>query len=105
MTTKRPPPESGTPTSAERQEEQHTGQSTQDRQRLNDAIGKRVVDTLGRPGGLHTTQVRWLWDNRYRVNVFVGADAASAKVAHSYFLTADDDGNILESVPQLTKQY
>jgi hypothetical protein len=39
------------------------------------------------------------------VNVLVGAEAASAKVAHSYFLVADLDGNIVESTPTITRRY
>jgi hypothetical protein len=46
-----------------------------------------------------------LWEDHYRVNVFVGVDAASAKVANSYFLVADIDGNILTSTPKITRQY
>jgi hypothetical protein len=50
-------------------------------------------------------QVRSLWGDHYRVNVFVGPDPAMAKVAHSYFLVADGDGNILASTPTITRQY
>jgi hypothetical protein len=35
----------------------------------------------------------------------VGAETASAKVLHSYFLVADLDGNIIESTPKITRQY
>jgi hypothetical protein len=38
------------------------------------------------------------------VNILVGLDAASVKVAHSYFLVADSDGNILASTPKITRQ-
>jgi hypothetical protein len=68
-------------------------------------IGEWVLQTLGEPAGLHGVQVRRLWEGHYRVNVLVGADAASAKVAHSYFLTADGDGDIVGSTPKITKQY
>src|SRR5438067_8467413 len=44
-------------------------------------------------------------ENSYRVNVFVGENVASAKVAHSYFLTADGNGNIIESTPKITTRY
>ena len=50
-------------------------------------------------------QVRLLWEKYYRVNVFIGPDAASAKVAHSYFVGVDGDGHIAESNPKITKQY
>ena len=45
-------------------------------------------------------QVRLLWEDHYRVNILVGLDAASAKVAHSYLVTADSDGNIVAATPK-----
>jgi hypothetical protein len=78
---------------------------TEQQQKLDALIGKRVIDTLGKPGGLHKVQVRRLWDDHYRVNVLIGEDAASAKIANSYFLEADSDGNIVRSTPKITKQY
>jgi hypothetical protein len=76
-----------------------------DRERLKAAVGKRVMDTLGQPGDLHKVQVRWLWEDHYRLNVFVGPDAASAKVANSYFLVTDDEGNIIASTPPIRREY
>jgi hypothetical protein len=61
--------------------------------------------TLGAPGDLLQVQVRLLWADHYRVNVFVGLDAASARVANSFFLVADSDGNITASTPKITRQY
>jgi hypothetical protein len=72
---------------------------------LNALIGKQVLNTLGQPDGLVKTQVRPLWHDHFRVNVFVGLDAASAKVAHSYFLVVDGDGTIIASTPKITRQY
>jgi hypothetical protein len=66
-------------------------------------IGEQIVQNLGRPADLHRVQVRRLWENFFRVNILVGPDAASAKVAHSYFLKVDGDGNILESTPKMQK--
>jgi len=74
-------------------------------QHLHGVIEKHVMQTLGRPGDLQRVQVRRLWDDRYRVNVVVGLDAASAKIPHSYFLVVDGDGNIVASNPAIAKQY
>ncbi len=90
---------------AQEQGKQHVDQEKQARQQRKAVIRKNVIDTLGQPHGLHGVQVRHLWEDHYRVNVFVGVDAASAKVAHSYFLVADSDGNILASTPKITRQY
>ena len=75
------------------------------REMLNALVGEQVLHALGEPGGLLKVQVRPLWEGNYRVNVFVGVDAASARVANSYFVVADGDGNILESTPKVRRQY
>ncbi len=85
------------------QDKQHKDQDKQDRQELNTTIGKHILLTLGELGDLYRVQVRRLWDDHYRVNVLLGADASSVKVAHSYFLVADSNGNILTSTPKLKK--
>jgi hypothetical protein len=68
-------------------------------------IREQVMHTLGEPAGLHNVQVRRLWEDHYRVNVLVGVDAASAKVAHSYFLVADHNGSIIASTPNIRREY
>jgi hypothetical protein len=91
--------------SSQQQDNQHREQEKQTRQQRKTAIGKQVIHNLGQPGQLHGVQVRHLWGDHYRVNILVGLDAASAKVAHSYFLVADGDGNILTSTPKIIRQY
>ena len=85
--------------------EQHIDLERHKRETLNALIGERVIHTLGEPGDLLQVQVRRLWENHYRVNILIGADVASGKVANSYFLLAADDGNILQSTPKILKQY
>ena len=85
--------------------EQHKDQERHKRETLNALIGERVIHTLGEPGDLLQVQVRRLWENHYRVNILIGADVASGKVANSYFLQADGDGNNLQSTPKILKQY
>jgi hypothetical protein len=80
-------------------------QQLEESRSLEAAIRENVMRGLGRPAGLHQVQVRPLWDTNYRVNVFVGADAASAKVADSFFLTAGPDGEVLASTPAITRRY
>jgi hypothetical protein len=75
------------------------------RDKLEVLIGEQVLHVLGKPHDLLRVQVRELWPGNYRVNVLLGADMASARVAYSYFLAADSDGNITSSVPQIVKQY
>ncbi len=75
------------------------------RDNLDALIGEQILHTLGEPGDLLRVQVRRLWEDHYRVNVFVGADLASARLAHSYFVVTDVDGYIAMSIPEITKQY
>jgi len=72
---------------------------------LEAVVGKNVMHDLGRPAGLHHVQSRRVFADNYRVNVFVGADAASAKVAHSFFVAADADGKVIGSTPAITRRY
>src|SRR5262249_57241984 len=90
---------------AEQKEKQPAASAKQESRRREVAIGDRVLDALGRPPLLHRVQVRGLSGDCYRVNVFVGPDAGSAKLAHSYFVKADGDGNITASSPEITRQY
>jgi hypothetical protein len=91
------------PTTQEREQLRDLKQHRRDT--LNALIGEQLIHTLGAPGDLLKVQVRRLWANKYRVNIFVGVDVVTAKVAHSYFLSVDANGNIMESTPKITKQY
>lgn len=87
------------------EEEQVALQKRSEGDHLAEVVCKNVMSGLGRPVGLHRVQVASLWDAYYRVNVFVGPEFASCKVAHSYFLRADGNGNILSSIPAITRTY
>lgn len=77
-----------------------------DRRGSRDAqVGHRVMLALGRPDDLCRVQARELWEGRYRVNVYVGPDVASAQLAHSFFLVTDDSGNIIQSMPRIKRLY
>jgi hypothetical protein len=76
-----------------------------DRARLREAIARAVLRALGQPEGLRGVDVRFLWDNRYRVNVLIGGDATTVKIAHSYYLQTDSEGGILTATPALTRKY
>jgi hypothetical protein len=71
----------------------------------NDLITKQVVKSLGSPENLFKMQVRLIGGDRYRVNVFVGKDATSARIADSFFLTTDEEGKILTSSPEIVRAY
>jgi hypothetical protein len=85
----------------EQESKQHKDEDKQQRERLNAKIGDLVLASLGQPRPPHRVQVRRLWKDHFRVNVLVGADAMGVKVAHSYFLVADHEGNIITATPPL----
>jgi len=68
-------------------------------------ITEQVMHILGKPAGLIQVQVRRLWDDHYRVNIFAGAGITSATIVNSYFLTTDSNGNIVGAIPKIEKQY
>ena len=90
-------------TAEQRQQDRDREHGEQQRRRA--AIRGQVIRTLGTPGDLHDVQVRELWDDNYRVNILIGEDAASVRVAHSYFLVADGEGQIRACTPEITKRY
>jgi hypothetical protein len=67
-------------------------------------IVERVLSALGHSNAGRTVQVKPLWAYNYRVNVLVGADAVSARIAHSFFVETDLEGNIIESTPRINVQ-
>jgi hypothetical protein len=72
---------------------------------LDRRIAEKVVRSLGTPDDLLSVQVRRVGGDHYRVNVFVGKDVSSGRVANSFFLTADGEGNILKSSPEIVRAY
>ncbi len=75
------------------------------RDALNSIIGKHVIHSLGSPGDMLKVQVNPVGNDRYRVNIMVGKNVGSARVANSFFLTADSEGNIVTSSPKITRLY
>jgi hypothetical protein len=76
-----------------------------EREKLSDLIREQVIHALGKPMDLRSVQVRKVWDDHYRVNVIVGVNAGSVRVANSYFLVIDSDGSLITATPKITKQY
>jgi hypothetical protein len=91
------------PTTQQREQDRDLDQRKSET--LQALVEEQVIHRLGKPVGVRNVQVRRLWENRYRVNVLVGENAASAKIANSYFVKADGNGNILDSNPEMTRLY
>ena len=68
-------------------------------------LARRVLLALGHPPALLRVQAHHLWESSFRVNVFVGASATLASVAHSFFVEAGEDGTVLLASPPLMRRY
>lgn len=68
-------------------------------------VAEQVIRDLGRSERLQRVDIRPLWSGCYRANVYLGPDAISLRLAHSYFLKVDAAGNVVAAIPPITKQY
>jgi hypothetical protein len=73
--------------------------------RASTAIGRAVMSALGSPDDFLRVTIRKVTVDGYRVNVVAGTDATSTRIAHSYFVTADEDGNVTASSPAIARLY
>jgi hypothetical protein len=69
------------------------------------ALCRFVIRELGRPSDLFRVSAVRLWDNHFRVNVQTGPDITSVRIAHSFFVSADEEGNVVASVPPIARAY
>ncbi len=79
---------------------------------LEESVKKQVLELLGRPKNLHKITARNLWDNRWRVNLWCThiqqADVSEVEVHlidYSYFIHTSDTGEIINSDPEIVKEY
>jgi arginyl-tRNA synthetase len=78
---------------------------------LSIPIAMGVLERLGKPDNLHEVKVHHLWDNRYRVNVWVKVPSAhnpvydNVKIQESFFVWATETGEIAQVSPEIEKRY
>ena len=65
----------------------------------------QVVRMLGTPEEMRKVLVHPVGQAGLPVNVVVGKDVSTSRIADSFFLTADEDGNILSSPPKIDRLY
>jgi len=80
-------------------------QSPEQRHALHDVIREQILRALGRPADLLKVQIRKVWDEHYRVNVLVGPDAGSVRLANSYFVVVNSAGGLVTTTPTIEKMY
>ena len=70
-------------------------------------IADRVFERLGRPRDLFRIQIRQLWGDKFRVNVYRETDTTQAlpriQMTDSFFVTTDHD--TMTSRPTIEKKY
>ncbi len=86
-------------------DEPRADEGARDRPPPTTALQSTLLAVLGRPPGLYRIAVLPLWLNYYRVNVLIGEDPTAVRIAHSYFVEADDGGRIVTAVPPVTREY
>lgn len=66
-----------------------------------------VLTALGRPVDLLKVTVANVYNNRYRVNVFraVIEDNERVHLTDSFFVIADDDGEVFTFRPEIVRKY
>jgi len=69
------------------------------------AIGRAVMSALGRPADFLRVTARRVTETGHRVNVIAGDDPTKARIAHSFFVTTDADGNLTGSAPPIVRRY
>ena len=68
---------------------------------LRNVIAEQVIHRLSQPKNMLAIHIHKLWTDRYRANVFVGANFATSTLLRSFFLVTDGDGNITQSTPTI----
>jgi hypothetical protein len=81
------------------------GLSHAERHAIHGFIEKQVIHSLGSPGDLLKVNVRPVGGDRYRVNIVVGKYVTTSRIAQSYFVVADGEGNIVSSTPTIARLY
>ena len=75
---------------------------------LEPTIKKQVFDAIGSVPDISMFRAKRLWDYNWRVNIWCEYDSKTelsvlkrTRIAYSYFIRTDKEGNILNSDPEL----
>jgi len=80
---------------------------------LENAVEASVLELLGTPKNLFKITTRHLWDNRFRVTVYVTVQKSgeygdlfdARSISDSHFIHATPEGGVLKSNPVIKKKY
>ncbi len=79
---------------------------------LQSFIEEQVITKLGKPTELNFIRSSNVFDNRWRVDIWCYFDSTvtimptkSSNIKHSYFVHVDEHGKIINSSPEINKEY
>ena len=79
---------------------------------LKSFVEEQVIAKLGKPTELNFVRASNVFDNRWRVDVWCYFDSTvtimptkSSNIKHSYFIHVDEHGKIIDSSPEINKEY
>ena len=64
-----------------------------------------AANAIGRAADFLRVTARRVTETGHRVNVIAGDDPTKARIAHSFFVTTDADGNLTGSAPPIVRRY
>ncbi len=80
--------------------------------KTDSVVAESVIKKLGTPPNYFKTKAINVFGNWYRVNVYTNIDASNeeriikrSSINFSYLVEADKEGNILDSKPEIIKQF
>ena len=79
---------------------------------LKSFVEEQVIAKLGKPTELNFIRASNVFDNRWRVDVWCYYDSTvtimptkCSNIKHSYFVHTDEHGKIINSSPEIIKEY
>ena len=78
--------------------------------KIADLVGENVIKKLGTPPDFFKTKAMNVFGSWYRVNVYIHLDSEErivkrSSISYSYLVESDKTGNILNSKPEIIKQF
>lgn len=98
------------PTLKKRAKEEVVENQEEKRPDLSAQIAVSLIQKLGRPKELHMVRVIPLWNNNYRINVWVNVRGEQPifdqrRISDSFFVVCNEAGDIVEGRPEIEKRY
>ena len=101
-----------TPKTQPKVKNSESGNKELTKKELQSFIEEQVITKLGKPTELNFIRSSNVFDNRWRIDVWCYFDSTatimstkSSNIKHSYFIRVDEHGKIINSSPEIHKEY